>query len=101
MVKIHFAPAGVDAYGVLPGTHLTDVTEAYPEAQVPYSCKSAACGTCRVRIVQGADAFDPPEDDELEVLEAFGDDGGDVRLCCQLQVSRNVPQIVLQVVEPD
>ncbi|HJK98810.1 MAG TPA: 2Fe-2S iron-sulfur cluster-binding protein [Polyangiaceae bacterium LLY-WYZ-14_1] len=100
MVKIHFQPAGVDAYGVLPGTYLNDVTEAYPESSVPYSCKSAACGTCRVQVVQGAEAFDPPEDDELEVLEAFGD-GPEVRLCCQLQVARNVPQIVLRVVEPD
>jgi ferredoxin len=51
-------------------------------------------------VVQGAEAFDPPEDDELEVLEAFGEPS-DVRLCCQLQLAREVPVVVLKVVDPD
>ena len=39
------------------------------EAAVPFSCKSASCGTCRVVILEGEDLLDAPEDEELEVLE--------------------------------
>jgi len=42
------------------------------EAAVPFSCKSASCGTCRVVILEGEDLLDAPEDEELEVLDAFG-----------------------------
>jgi 2Fe-2S ferredoxin len=97
---IRFEPADVTVPNIRAGSYLVDVTDEFPEAEVPYSCRSASCGTCRVKVVQGAEAFDPPEDDELEVLEAFGEPS-DVRLCCQLQLAREVPVVVLKVVDPD
>ena len=29
-------------------------------APVPFSCKSASCGTCRIEILEGADELLPP-----------------------------------------
>jgi ferredoxin len=45
------------------------------------------------------EAFAAPEDDELSVLDIFGDGPG-TRLCCQLRLTQDVPLVVLEVVEP-
>jgi ferredoxin len=52
-------------------------------APVPFSCRSASCGTCRIDVLEGADLLEPPRDDELDVLDIFGDDPSRTRLCCQ------------------
>ena len=78
---------------------LIDVTDEHPEADVPYSCRSASCGTCRVEVVTGGEALLPPDDDEKDVLEIFGDEGP-VRLCCQLQLARDTELLELRVVDP-
>ena len=99
MATVRFEPSGFETE-VTPGTRFVDVTDEYPGAQVPYSCRSASCGTCRVEVVEGASAMTPPEDDELEVLEVFGDDDG-VRLCCQLQLASETDMVVLRVCDPE
>lgn len=98
MSIVRFEPANVEL-SVAPGSRLVDVTDEHPEASVPYSCRSASCGTCRVRVPVGMNAFPPPEDDELSVLDIFGD-GPDTRLCCQLRLVNDVPRVVLRVVDP-
>ncbi|MEM1413950.1 MAG: 2Fe-2S iron-sulfur cluster-binding protein [Myxococcota bacterium] len=98
MAKVRFEPSSFETT-VTPGTALLDVTDEHPDADVPYSCRSASCGTCRVEVVEGADAMLPAEDDELDVLEIFGDEPG-VRLCCQLTLAKETDQIVLRVVDP-
>jgi ferredoxin len=55
-------------------------------APIPFSCRSASCGTCRVVVLEGADLLDPPRDDELDVLDAFGDDPAETRLACQARL---------------
>ena len=82
-----------------PGTALVDICDDHPEAEVPFSCRSASCGTCRCRVVSGMEALSKAEDDELDVLEVFGD-GSDVRLCCQIVLVKDEP-VVLDVVEPE
>ncbi len=82
MAKVRFEPAGYEVE-VAPGTALVHVCEEHPDAEVPFSCYSASCGTCRCKVVSGMENLSKPEDDELAVLEAFGD-GPDVRLACQM-----------------
>lgn len=84
-IRLRFEPAGfeVDAE---PGEAIMDITDAHPAADVPYSCRSATCGTCRVQVLEGAESLDAPEPDELEVLEIFGDSPREVRLCCQARL---------------
>ncbi len=98
MPSIRFEPANV-TLEVAVGQRLVDVSDQHPETEVPYSCRSASCGTCRVRVPVGLEAFAPPEDEELDVLDLFGD-GPDTRLCCQLRVVAEVPRAVLCVVAP-
>ena len=39
-------------------------------APIPFSCRSATCGTCHVIIVQGEELFEPPNDAEtLRILD--------------------------------
>jgi len=104
MPTVRFEPAGVVVPDVEPGARLVDVTDDHPEAAVPYSCRSASCGTCRVEVEEGGGALAGPEDDELDVLDIFGDDPGRVRLCCQLELRRDAPgdaRVTLRVCDPD
>ena len=98
MAKVRFEPAGYEVE-VAPGTALVDVCDDHPDTEVPFSCRSASCGTCRCKVIEGMDALSEVEDDELDVLEVFGD-GKDVRLCCQIQLIADEP-VILEVVEPD
>jgi ferredoxin len=52
-----------------------------------------------VRVKKGAELLSKAKDDELDVLEVFGD-GKDVRLCCQVVVERE-GELILEVVEPE
>ncbi len=56
-------------------------------AIVAFSCRSASCGTCRIDILEGAGLLEPPLDQELELLEIFGDDPGRRRLACQARLA--------------
>ena len=98
MAIVRFLPSGYECQ-VKPGTALVDVCDEHPEAEVPFSCRSASCGTCRVRVKEGMGLLSKAQDDELDVLEVFGD-GKDVRLCCQIQLA-NDGRLTLEVVEPE
>ncbi len=99
MACVRFEPASVEVADVEPGTRLVDVTDDHPQSAVPYACRSASCGTCRVRVLEGAEGLAAPEEDELDVLDLFGDDPARVRLCCQIRLERDVPRLVLRVCE--
>ena len=55
-------------------------------AEVPFSCRSASCGTCRLGVVEGAALLEPPGADEAELLAIFGDDPEHFRLACQARL---------------
>lgn len=84
-IRVRFEPAGfeVDAQ---PGEAIMDITDANPAAEVPYSCRAATCGTCRVQVVEGGEALSIADEFELEVLDIFGDTPDKVRLCCQTKL---------------
>jgi 2Fe-2S ferredoxin len=54
-------------------------------APIPFSCRSASCGTCHVQILEGLDFFEPPGPDEAELLELLGGEGPH-RLACQARL---------------
>jgi 2Fe-2S ferredoxin len=85
-IRVRFEPAGLEVEAQ-PGEAIMDITDANPGAEVPYSCRSATCGTCRVEVIAGGQSLCPPDEDELEVLEIFGDTPGRVRLSCQLRIA--------------
>ncbi len=68
------------------GGRVVDLCDEHILAGVPFACRHANCGTCRVRVTEGAELCEPPGDDELDLLERVFHDGPDVRLACQLVV---------------
>lgn len=98
MTKVRFDPAEFEVEVSAPSS-LIDVTDEHPDADVPFSCRSASCGTCRVEVLAGAEGLLDPDEDELEVLRIF-EDGDGVRLCCQLQLIKDVETLHLRVVDP-
>jgi len=98
-IRVRFEPSGfeVDAE---PGEAIMDITDAHPAAEVPYSCRAATCGTCRVQVLEGVEALSIPDEFELEVLDIFGDTPNKVRLCCQAKlVPTQTTQLTLKVCE--
>ena len=66
------------------GGALVDVCDD-THAPVPFSCRSASCGTCRVEVLTGGALLEPPGRAELEVLEIF-ESTETHRLACQAKV---------------
>ncbi len=96
MIRVRFEPSGfeIDAE---PGEAIMDITDANPAADVPYSCRAATCGTCRVQVLEGGDALSTADVDEIEVLDIFGDTPDEVRLCCQTKlIDGAAPQVTLK-----
>jgi 2Fe-2S ferredoxin len=80
------------------GGKLVDICDA-SDAIVPFSCRSASCGTCRVDVFEGADLLEPPRDEELDVLDVFGDDPARRRLACQARVRRGEGRVRVRPVD--
>jgi ferredoxin len=78
----HAPPLVVEAPA---GARLLDVCDEH-DAPVPFSCRGASCGTCRIEVVDGADRLEPAEDDERELLDLLGDDPARCRLACQARL---------------
>jgi len=66
------------------GGALVDICDEH-FAPVPFSCRSASCGTCHVDVLDGMELLDEPEPLEQELLDLLGGSGGS-RLACQAQV---------------
>ena len=81
------------------GGALVDICDDV-EAPVPFSCRGASCGTCRVEIITGAQLLAPPQADELDVLAAFGNLPNH-RLACCAQVLEGSGVIELRVAEEE
>ncbi|MGB8225143.1 MAG: 2Fe-2S iron-sulfur cluster-binding protein [Polyangiales bacterium] len=97
IIRVRFEHSGfeVDAQ---PGEAIMDITDMHPAAEVPYSCRAATCGTCRVQVLEGGDALSTPDTYELEVLEIFGDTPDKVRLSCQTRlVESAATRVILRV----
>ncbi len=53
---------------------------------VPFSCRGATCGSCRVDVLEGTEVLEPASAGEQETLSLFGDDPVKRRLACQLRM---------------
>lgn len=81
------------------GGALVDVCDDL-RAPIPFSCKSANCGTCRVDILEGGDELLPPKDDELDLLDIFGAGAGSgVRLACQVKMKPGLARLRVRPVD--
>jgi 2Fe-2S ferredoxin len=82
-----------------PSTRLVDLCDER-NVDVPFSCRSASCGTCRIDVLEGADLLEAPGDDELDVLDLFGDDPSKTRLACQAHVRAATGRVRVRPADP-
>ena len=76
------------------GGELVDICDRY-FAPIPFSCRSASCGTCHVEVLEGAELLAPPDEQEEELLDILGGDGT-TRLACQARVKPGTGLIQLR-----
>lgn len=87
MPSIEFEAVGLlsEKWAELPeGGDLVDACDQVL-APIPFSCRSASCGTCHIEILEGADLFDPPSEAEADLLDLL-DGPPNSRLACQARV---------------
>jgi 2Fe-2S ferredoxin len=82
------------------GGSLADLCDDH-ETVVPFSCRSASCGTCRVMVLDGAAELLPPNDEELDVLDIFGLSPETHRLACQAQMRPGLATLRVRPVDDD
>ena len=68
------------------GGDLVDVCDEHL-LPVPFSCRSATCGTCHVEVLEGQELLEPPSPEESDLLELLGGPEGS-RLACQARVRK-------------
>jgi 2Fe-2S ferredoxin len=77
------------------GGRLIDVCDR-AQAPVPFSCRGATCGTCRVEVLEGAELLEPREGPEAE-LHTLLADPPNFRLACQAKLGRAAGLIRLRI----
>jgi ferredoxin len=75
-----------------PGASLANLCDDC-EAPIPFSCRSASCATCHIEVLEGAEALTPPNDEELDVLEAIDAKAPRYRLACCAKVGAGATTI--------
>jgi ferredoxin len=72
---------------------------------VPFSCRSATCGTCRIVVLEGAIHLLDADDEELALLDVFGVDTAKSpllqRLACQAKIRAGEGRLVIRPVADD
>jgi 2Fe-2S ferredoxin len=66
------------------GGRLVDICDAV-RAPIPFSCRSATCGTCLIEILQGAELLEPAGRAEAELLHLLTYPP-QMRLACQAEL---------------
>ena len=72
------------------GGEIVDICDQH-FAPIPFSCRSASCGTCQVEVLEGEELLEPPNEAERDLLPLLGGKG---RLACQARVRPNVPGVI-------
>jgi len=74
------------------GSALIDLCDE-ASAPIPFSCRSASCGTCRIHVLEGAEDLLPAAEDELDLLDVFNQKPPLVRLTCQAKLGPNATRV--------
>jgi len=81
LVRIRFPATGHAELELPPGAELSEVLTA-ANSPVLFGCRTGICGTC---ACLAAGAAPPPDEEELEVLDACAPGVAGARLACQLR----------------
>jgi ferredoxin len=85
LMKLTVLPQGIDV--MLPeGSPLTDIEFETPQRLIPFGCRSGACGSCVIEVVEGVEALGEADDVERDFLADLGHSEDDHRLACQCRL---------------
>jgi ferredoxin len=79
---------------------LVDVCDAH-DAPIPFNCRVASCGTCRIHVLEGADDLLPPAEDELDLLDVFNHKPPQVRLTCQAKLRPGATRVWIKAFQEE
>ena len=88
MAKVTFDMDGIDT-DVDEGAELADVCRE-AGSSIPFGCTNGICGTCIVKVTEGADNLNEKDPEEELTLEMFGADKPEHRLACQCTVKGDI-----------
>lgn len=83
MAKVHVKNTG-ETVDVPDGTQLEYLDG---RSSVLFACKSATCGSCLVKVLEGMENLEDPNEAESTGLQAFGTDPKQ-RLMCQCKIKK-------------
>jgi ferredoxin len=75
-----------------PGSALVDLVDDH-NGPIPFSCRSAACGTCRIHVLEGAEQLAPAAQDEIELLDVYDHVPPLIRLTCQAKLGPGATRV--------
>ncbi len=81
------------------GGALVDICDQ-AAAPVPFSCRSATCGTCRIEVLEGTELFEPRDTAEADLLEILGDPP-QFRLACQAHLKNEAGLVRLRIADDE
>ncbi|EOD77093.1 ferredoxin [Grimontia sp. AD028] len=81
MPKVTFGKTG-NSVELSSGSSLIDLEDT-GESEVPFGCRSAACGTCLIDVESGMNNLAPRTEEEQDLLHDLDMDGDKRRLACQ------------------
>ena len=84
MGKVHFKNTGEDEE-VNKGEKIMEASQkaGWP---IAYGCEDGLCGTCVVRVAEGEEHLEKPDDKESQTLDIMGLAEGGFRLACQCKM---------------
>jgi len=85
MPKITFKKTG-QTVDTAAGKMLKDVVKEQ-DWPVAFGCENGVCGTCLIKVSEGAKNLSPTEGNEKQTLGAMGIDDGNHRLTCQCKIN--------------
>jgi ferredoxin len=96
MPTIRFERTGLERHWP-EGGRVLDLCDREPRAGIPFACRDANCGTCRVQVLEGLSLCEPPRADEQALLDRIGRGDPSLRLGCQLRVRAGEGLVRLRV----
>jgi len=82
------------------GAALVDLCDEH-NAPIPFNCRSASCGTCRIHVLEGADDLLPAAEDELDLLDVFNLKPPLVRLTCQAKLRPGATRVHIKAFQEE
>lgn len=82
------------------GAALIDLCDEHA-APIPFNCRSASCGTCRIHVLEGMDELAPPAEDELDLLDVFNLKPPRVRLACQAVLRQGAVRVWIRAFQDE